>query len=43
MIWEEWIKYSQRGVCIDKKGARGLGHIILCECLRDENALGIKL
>ena len=52
MIWGEWIKHSQLVIYIDNNGAKdvlqaatgghGLGHIILCECLRDENALGIK-
>ena len=52
MIGGEWIKHSQLMIYIDNNGAKdvlqaaagghGLGHIILCECLRDENALGIK-
>ena len=52
MIWREWIRHSQIVIYIDNTGAKdvlqaatgghGLGHLILCECLKDENLLGLK-
>ncbi len=51
-VWQEWIRHSQVVIYIDNEGAKnvlqaatgghGLGHKILCECLRLETCLGLK-